>query len=87
MMSWSLYSPVPHNSTGTLYNLPGVSLLVNLTQTWPLTQLHVGVNLNSLQIKVVANDSEGDPLIVFSMIYIFNDLRKNKIKDSWRSYK
>ena len=45
VMSRSLLSPVPDNSTGALHDLPGVSLLVDLAETSPFTQLHVRVNL------------------------------------------
>ena len=40
-----LLTPVPDDSAGALDDLPGLALLVDLAQTGPLAQLHVGVDL------------------------------------------
>ena len=46
VMCWTLLAPVTHDAGGALHYLPCFALLVNLAQTSPFSQLHVGINLN-----------------------------------------
>ena len=41
----------PHHGGGALDDLPGLALLVDLTEAGPLPQLHVGVNLGNKESK------------------------------------
>lgn len=45
-MSLTLLAPVPDHTGGTLDDLPGLPLAVNLAEAGPLAQLHVAVDLS-----------------------------------------
>ena len=41
----------PHHGGGALDDLPGLALLVDLTEAGPLAQLHVGVHLGNKELN------------------------------------
>jgi len=66
-----LLAPVPDDSAGALDDLPGLALLVDLAQTGPLAQLHVGVDLD--EGDVVLHAEGGDQLLVHGLVAVLGE--------------
>merc|ERR1719499_40132 len=68
VMGWALLAPVTHDAGRALHYLPCFAFLVNLAQTSPFSQLHVGINLD--QRDSVFHAQGSDQFLIHGLVTV-----------------